>query len=150
MRTVEFRSSKFLLGMLLSPILLGLAWCPPEETHDFISPRYLLLLALNLVAAYPDFLFHFCIAYLVLAKSGASELWRYCLIISVLSMSIFAALNFYSLYGINGLGYGAVVVLDGGHITKAGYIYLLKEGVVNTLGHIGAVCILWCVAFRHV
>lgn len=44
----------------------------------------------------------------------------------------------------------AEIRLDGGHITKAEYIYLFKEDATNTLGHVGAMCILWCLAFRCV
>jgi hypothetical protein len=147
---VSLRGREFKFGLLLAPIVLALTWCRPEEIYDFADPRYVLVLALNIITAYPDFIFHFGMTYLILKKYGTSRLWQYCLIISLISILTFVASRFYFLSGINGLGYGGVVVLEGGHITMAGFSYLLNEAAANALGHIGAMCVLWWRAFRPV
>jgi hypothetical protein len=147
-RGVKIFSWEFMLGMLLAPILLGLVWCRPVEIGDFTDQKFMFLLALNTLTAYPDFAFHFAVTHLIATRSKTPSAWNYYFVICVLSIAVFVGLKFYYLHGINGLGYGGVVVLQDGSITKAGFSYLLNECLFNALGHIGAMSILWYIAFR--
>jgi hypothetical protein len=103
---------------------------------------------LNTLTAYPDFAFHFAVTHLIVTRAKMPLPWSYFFVICVLSIAVFVGLKFYYLHGINGLGYSGVVVLQGGSLTWGGFSYLLKECVFNALGHIGAMSILWYVAFR--
>ncbi len=147
-RSVIFHSKKFMLGMLVAPLFLSVVWCRPEGIKDFIDLKYLFILGLNVFTAYPDFVFHFAVTYLIVKKTKLLSASNYFFVIFMVSILIFVALNIYYLHGINGLGYAEVVVLENGSVTNAGFIYLIKEGFFNAVGHVGAMYILWSVGFK--
>jgi len=140
---------KFTMGMFLAPLLLVLVWCFPNDLQEVVRPGYLVVLILNMVTAYIDFLFHFYFSHFIAIKVGVRKLWVYCLVIFLISIAVFIGLNTFHLHGINGLGYGKIEVLKDGHITESGYLFLLRNCAFNAFAHIGSMCILWWVAFRY-
>lgn len=140
---------KFTIGMFFAPVLLVVVWCFPNDLQEVIQPGYLVVLILNIFAAYIDFLFHFYLSHLIATKIAVCKLWAYCLVILLLSIAVFIGLNTFHLHGINGLGYGKIEVLKDGHITDSGYLFLLRNCAFNAFAHIGSMCILWRVAFRY-
>lgn len=124
---------------LAAPWVLVLAWVGRDVFGA--AGHTGALIVLQALTAYVDFAVHLGLCHLLLRCYRQRRRWHYCAVIALLSVLIFTLLQFYYLHGINGLGYGRVVVLEDGALTRAGWHYLLVKGAVNAAAHAAAMLV---------